>query len=131
MTVDGARPPSVLVVDDEDVICHALDVLLRRAGYDVITAQTGNAAKNVLSARSVDCLVLDYRIPDLRGDVLYAYAVAQHPHLARATVFVTGDITERAREVIEGTGCPLVLKPFDTTVFLDRVAEQLASGRRG
>lgn len=129
MTVDGTRP-LVLVVDDEDVICRALDVLLRRAGYEVMAVQSGAAARNVLTTRAVDCLVLDFRIPDLRGDVVFAYAVAQQPHLARATVFVTGDISDRAREVIEETGCPLVLKPFDTTVFLERVAEQLASGQR-
>lgn len=129
MSVDGARP-NVLVVDDEDVICRALDALLHRAGYDVITAQSGSIAKMLLASQTVDCLVLDFRVPDLRGDVIFAYAVAQQPHLARATIFVTGDITERARQVIEETGCPLVLKPFDTTVFLERVAEQLASGRR-
>src|SRR5579862_1761456 len=127
MTVPGARP-TVLVVDDEDVICRALHALLHRAGYDVATAQSGNAAKMVLASRTIDCLVLDFRIPDLRGDVIYAYAVARQPHLARATVFMTGDISERARQVIEDTGCPLMLKPFDTTIFLERVAEQLASG---
>jgi DNA-binding NtrC family response regulator len=121
---------SVLVVDDEDVICRALDALLRRAGYDVITARSGTAAKDILASRTVDCLVLDYRIPDLRGDVIFAYAVAHQPHLARATVFVTGDITDSAREVIEDTGCPMVVKPFDSAVFLERVAEQLAAGRQ-
>lgn len=122
--------PNVLVVDDEDVICRALDALLRRAGYDVVIARSGNVAKTILATRTIDCLILDFRIPDLRGDVIFAYAVAHQPHLARATVFMTGDISERTRQVIEETGCPLILKPFDTTVFLERVAEQLASGRR-
>lgn len=121
---------SVLVVDDEEGVCRALDALLHRAGYDVITARTGSAAKEILAIRAVDCLVLDYRIPDVRGDVVFAYAAAHQPHLARATFFVTGDISDRAREAIEDTGCPMVLKPFDVEVFLDRVAEQLAAGRR-
>jgi DNA-binding NtrC family response regulator len=121
---------SVLVVDDEEVVCRALDVLLRRAGYDVITARTGSAAKEMLAIRAVDCLVVDYRLPDVRGDVVYAFAIAHQPHLSRATVFLTGDITDRAREAIEDTGCPMVLKPFDAAVFLDRVAEQLAGGWR-
>jgi DNA-binding NtrC family response regulator len=121
---------SVLVVDDEDVICRALDALLRRAGYDVMTARSGAAAKDILASHDVDCLILDYRIPDLRGDVIFAYAVAHQPHLSRATVFVTGDISDNAREVIEDTGCPMVIKPFDSAFFLERVAEQLAMGRR-
>jgi DNA-binding NtrC family response regulator len=121
---------SVLVVDDEEVVCRALDLLLHRAGYDVITARTGSAAKEILAIRAVDCLVIDYRIPDVRGDVVFAYAAAHQPHLARATVFITGDITDRARDAIDDTGCPMLLKPFDTAVLLDRVAEQLAAGRR-
>jgi two-component system NtrC family sensor kinase len=121
---------SVLVVDDEEAVCRALDLLLYRAGYDVITARSGAAAKEILAGREIDCLVMDYRIPDLRGDVVFAYAIAHQPHLARATVFVTGDITDRAREAIEDTGCPMVLKPFDAGALLDRVAEQLAGGRR-
>lgn len=120
---------SVLVVDDEDAICRALDLLLHEAGYDVITARTGSAAKEILASRGIDCLVIDYRIPDVRGDVVFAYAIAHQPHLARATLFVTGDITDRAREAIEDTGCPMVLKPFDAQILLDRVAEQLAGGR--
>lgn len=120
---------SVLVVDDEEVVCHALDVLLHRAGYEVITARTGSAAKEILAIRGVDCLIIDYRLPDVRGDVVFAFAIAHQPHLARATVFITGDITDRARDSIEDTGCPMVLKPFDAAVLLDRVAEQLAGSR--
>ena len=121
---------TVLVVDDEEVICRALDALLHRAGYDVITARTGGAAKELLAGRAIDCLVVDYRVPDVRGDVVFAYAIAHQPHLARATVFITGDITDRAREAIEDTGCPMILKPFDASVLLDRIAEQLAAGPR-
>jgi two-component system response regulator DctR len=120
----------VLVVDDEDVVCRALDVLLHRAGYEVITARTGSAAKEILAIRGVDCLIIDYRLPDIRGDVVFAYAIAHQPDLARATVFLTGDITDRASDSIDDTGCPMVRKPFDAAVLLDRVAEQLAGSRR-
>ena len=122
--------PSVLVVDDEEAICRALDQLLYRAGYDVTTARTGSAAKEMLAIRAVDCLVIDYRIPDIRGDVVFAYAAAHQPHLARTTIFITGDLTDRARDAIADTGCPMLLKPFDAAALLDRIAEQLAAGRR-
>lgn len=116
---------SVLVVDDEEGICRALDQLLHHAGYDVITVRTGGAAKEMLAIRAVDCLIMDYRMPDVRGDVIFAFAVAHQPHLARATVFITGDLTDRAQAAIEDTGCPVVLKPFDAATLLDRVAQQL------
>ena len=112
----------VLIVDDEDAICHALTVLFRRAGYAVQTARTASAAKDLLATESVDCLVIDYRIPDLRGDVLFAYAVTVQPHLEGHAIFLTGDVTDRTRDAIADTGCPLLLKPFDNSQLLNLVA---------
>jgi hypothetical protein len=63
---------SVLVVDDEEVVCRALDSCC--AG-----------PQEMLAIRAVDCLVLDYRLPDVRGDVVFAFAIAHQPHLSRAT----------------------------------------------
>jgi DNA-binding NtrC family response regulator len=113
----------VLIVDDEEAICHALAVLFRRAGYAVLTARSATAAKDLLANASVDCLVIDYRIPDLRGDVLFAYAVAVQPHLEGHAVFLTGDVTDRTRDAIADTGCPLLLKPFDNGQLLNLVAD--------
>jgi DNA-binding NtrC family response regulator len=112
----------VLIVDDEDAICHALTVLFRRAGYAVQTARSALAAKDLLASETVDCMVIDYRIPDLRGDVLFAYAVTVQPHLEGHAIFLTGDVTDRTRDAIADTGCPLLLKPFDNSQLLNLVS---------
>jgi DNA-binding NtrC family response regulator len=112
----------VLIVDDEDAICHALTVLFRRAGYAVVTARSAQVAKDVLATTVVDCLVIDYRIPDLRGDVLFTYAVTVQPHLEGHAVFLTGDVTDRTRDAIADTGCPLLLKPFENAQLLGLVS---------
>jgi DNA-binding NtrC family response regulator len=112
----------VLIVDDEDAICHALTVLFRRAGYAVQTARSASAAKALLASDLVDCLIIDYRIPDMRGDVLFAYAVAVQPHLEGHAIFLTGDVTDRTRDAIADTGCPLLLKPFDNSQLLHLVS---------
>jgi DNA-binding NtrC family response regulator len=119
----------VLIVDDEDAICHALTVLFRRAGYTVVTARSASVAKDLLSSTVVDCLVIDYRIPDLRGDVLFAYAVAVQPHLEGHAVFLTGDVTDRTRDAIADTGCPLVLKPFENSQLLGLVSSFFQDAR--
>jgi hypothetical protein len=41
-------------------------------------------------------------------------AIAAHqPHLVHRTVFITGDISDGARDITAQTGCPLLIKPFD------------------
>ena len=59
-----------------------------------------------------DALVLDLRMPETRGDAFYYLACARQPWLSCRALFVTGDITEQAEEIIENTGCRFLLKPF-------------------
>ena len=103
----------VLIVDDEPAICKALKVALGRAGYDAIAAQSGDSALTVLSRERVDVLLLDLRIPDTRGDVVFELAAATHVHLRHRTLFMTGDISERAHRLIQACKCPMLRKPFD------------------
>jgi DNA-binding response OmpR family regulator len=103
----------VLIVDDEAAICRALKVALERAGFEAIAAQSGDSALTVLSLEPVDALLLDLRIPDTRGDVVFELAAATHPHLRHRTLFMTGDISDRALRLIQACNCPVIAKPFE------------------
>ena len=111
----------VLLVDDEPAICKALGIALTRAGFRVSTALSGDAANAVLRGEHVDVMVVDLRIPDMRGDALFELAAAVQPHLRTRTMFTTGDITERAQQLIEATRCPLLRKPFDLKDLIEWV----------
>lgn len=113
---------SVLVVDDEPSICKALSIALKRAGYEAITAESGEAALAFVRTRGIDVLVLDLRIPDTRGDVVFELAAAIQPQLRAQTLFMTGDITERAQKLITACRCNFLRKPFDLRDLLDAVA---------
>ena len=112
MTVTSPRP-CVLVVDDEPAICKALVIALDRAGYDAVAAHGGEEAHAILGRRPVDVMVLDLRMPDLRGDVVYHLATSLQPALTARTVFTTGDHTVKAAALIDECHCPLVRKPFE------------------
>ena len=109
----GTARTRVLIVDDEPSICKALSHALQREGHEVLTALGGEAALAILREQPVDVLLLDLRMPDMRGDVLFEYAVALRPELRARTLFMTGDITERATELIAACGCHFLRKPFD------------------
>jgi two-component system response regulator GlrR len=111
----------VLLVDDEPAICKALALALSRAGFRVSTALSGETAMSIVRGEHVDVLVVDLRIPDMRGDALFELAAAIQPHLRSRTLFTTGDITERAQELIEACRCPLLRKPFDLKDLIDWV----------
>jgi DNA-binding NtrC family response regulator len=116
-----AKLTHVLLVDDESAICKALALALSRAGFRVSTALSGETAMSVVRGEHVDVLVVDLRIPDMRGDSLFELAAAIQPHLRNKTLFTTGDISERAQELIEACRCPLLRKPFDLKELIDWV----------
>ena len=111
----------VLIVDDEPAICRALTIALTRAGFDAISAQSGDGALSVLSSEHVDVMVIDLRIPDTRGDVVFEIAAATYPHLRHQTLFMTGDISERAYKLILSCKCPSVRKPFELKELIGAV----------
>jgi DNA-binding response OmpR family regulator len=121
MIVGAGQRIRVLVVDDEPAICRALAIALQRAGCEAMTAESGEAALALLRTQPVDALVLDLRIPDMRGDALFHLAAALQPHLRRQTMFVTGDVTDRAEILIRACGVPWVRKPFILADVTDTV----------
>ena len=121
----------VLVVDDEPAICKALATALERAGYLAVAVQSGDSALARLSAESFDVLLLDLRIPDTRGDVLFELAAATHPHLRDQTVFMTGDLSERAQKLIASCRCPMLRKPFELREMIAAVSARAPRRVRG
>ena len=115
----------VLVIDDEPSICKALEIVLRRADYEVVAVGSGETATSLLREARFDVMLVDLRIPDMRGDIIFQVAAALQPHLATATLFMTGDITERASRLIAACRCPTLAKPFDLQDVLDAVAALL------
>lgn len=125
----GRELTHVLLVDDEPAICKALSTAISRAGFRVTTATSGQDAIAVVRSERVDILVTDLRIPDMRGDAMFELAAATQPHLRTRTLFTTGDISERAQELIEACNCPFLRKPFDLKELLDWVRSAQPSAR--
>jgi DNA-binding response OmpR family regulator len=105
--------PRVLVIDDEPSICGALKRALTEDGFEVTTACTREEAEAHFRTEWYDMLVVDLRLQDSRGDELFYHAIACQPHLARQSIFLTGDITEGGWNLIRATGCPMLLKPYN------------------
>ena len=119
----------VLLVDDEAAICRALSTAIARAGFRVSTALSAHDAMEVVRGERVDVMITDLRIPDMRGDALFELAAATQPHLRARTLFTTGDISERAQQLIEACGCQLLRKPFDLKDLIDWVRAVQPSAR--
>jgi len=115
----------VLVVDDEENIRHMLQLILRRAGYEVESAVDGEAALDVLARSSFDVVLADLRMPRLDG--LGLLAQMQERSLP-ATVIVMSAYgsNETAIEAMKRGAYDYLNKPFaaDEVVLVLRKAEE-------
>jgi signal transduction histidine kinase len=115
---------TILIVDDETGIRHALAYLLRRDGYQVDTAGNGRLALVKLQEKPFDLILCDLRMPELDGPALYQELAKHQPHLLRQFIFLTGDtLSAETSAFLEQTGAPRLTKPF-TTAEARRVVGQ-------
>ena len=58
---------TILVVDDERSMRDLLAIMLKREGYDVTTADGGEAALAVLKGTGFDLVITDHHMPNMNG----------------------------------------------------------------
>ena len=104
--------PCLLIVDDEARILSALRRALRREGYEIVTAETGEEALRILDERPVDGVLTDQKMPGMSGAQLLAEAARRRPAATR--MIITGWTEEIPRERLKKLGvCALITKPWD------------------
>jgi|GEM_PF-1611976 len=63
---------TVLIVDDEVAFLQLLGMTLRKKGFHVLEAETGQAGIESAQRNAPDVIVLDLNLPDMRGDATVA-----------------------------------------------------------
>ena len=61
------RQPRILVVDDEPSVCVALEAVLVREGYEVLTAHSGPEALQLMADTPADLALVDLNMPGMDG----------------------------------------------------------------
>src|SRR6476659_6550374 len=118
------RAARILVVDDEQSMRELLAIVLRREGYDVVLADNGHAAVEIIEREPVDVLISDINMPDMSGvDVLRAAKKLDQDILGiMITAFAS---TETAIEAMRLGACDYLSKPFDIDLLKMKVREKV------
>lgn len=59
--------PRVLVVDDDPMVCVAIEVCLQRQGFEVTVADGGESGMRALDSATFDVMLVDVFMPHMRG----------------------------------------------------------------
>src|SRR6516164_2559763 len=106
------QPRHLLIVDDEEAVCWALERALSREGYRVAVAPSAEAAFTAAQKEQPDAVILDVRLPGLDG--LSALAELRRLTDDAPIIVVTahGNLDTAVRAV-EGGAFDYLAKPFD------------------
>src|SRR4029453_15094649 len=122
------RPARILVVGEEGSVGGLLAIVLGGEGYEVLLADSGRAAIDVLEHEPVDILISDIKMPDLSGvEVLRAAKKIDQDILGiMITAFAS---TDTAVDAMRLGACDYLSKPFDVDLLKMKVREKIENRR--
>lgn len=122
--------PVILIIEDDPKMRRFLRTLLESNEYQVIEAETGEAGVQEVAESSPDLILLDVRLPDIRGEEVLA-RLREWTHTP--VVVVSGLDSEDSKVTVLDAGADDYLtKPFGAQELLARIrvglrhAEQVA-----
>jgi DNA-binding NtrC family response regulator len=118
----------ILVADDEMVPRRLLEDLLTREGYEVVTAEDGEAALHLLQESHFDLLISDLQMPKLDG--LALLRELQRAGAQTVCMLLTGHATvESAIEAMRSGAFDYLTKPFKSDSLRLQVQRALEYGK--
>jgi CheY-like chemotaxis protein len=129
----------LLVVEDDETERQGIVELLTHSDIDIIAVGTGGEALHMLMENSMDCCVVDLRLPDMSGfDLLERIQAEPGLRNIPVVVFTGKELTAREEQRLRTVAKSVVLKDvqsperlFDeTALFLHRVIGNLPDSKR-
>jgi DNA-binding NtrC family response regulator len=118
---------TILVVDDEPIVRESIRDWLKEAGYNVMTAETGEEAIKLLEKYDISILVIDVRLPGRTGISVLKDVKASKPQIKSIviTAYPSEELSEEAKK--QGAVDYLVkpINPDDLEVLIRDTLSQM------
>ncbi|BDG06836.1 sigma-54-dependent transcriptional regulator [Anaeromyxobacter oryzae] len=118
----------ILVVDDEKLIRWSVAERLQRDGYEVLSAESGEQALEMISASPPDLMLLDVRLPGIDGVQTLQRALSLHPEVA-VLMMSAHSTVDVAVEAMKHGAIDFLVKPFPFQQLDAAVQRALANSR--
>lgn len=122
----------ILIVDDDADIRELTRVVLSEAGFEVVSAGTGEEALRLLVQDHVDLILLDLNMPGMSGWQTLR-VLKSDPELSRVAVVlfsVRSEMRERVHGMQDGA-VDYIMKPYVLDELVERVERIFENLERG
>ncbi|MFT3916375.1 MAG: sigma-54 dependent transcriptional regulator [Anaeromyxobacteraceae bacterium] len=121
----NTKPARVLVVDDEKLIRWSVAERLQRSGYEVLSAESGEQALEMVAATPPDVMLLDVKLPGIDGVETLRRALHAHPEVT-VIMMSAHSTVDIAVEAMKHGALDFLVKPFPFQA-LDAAVERAIS----
>ncbi len=122
----------ILVVEDNPMNMELAVDLLKLAGYDVLTATTGQEALDISEREGLDLILMDVQLPGMDG-LAVTKKLKENPETSHIPVVaLTAHAMKGDEERMLSHGCAgYIAKPIDTREFPKAVEEFISKIEKG
>ncbi len=114
---------TILLVDDEENITSALTRLLRRDGYHILRANSGQAGLELLSTNPVGVIISDQRMPGMTGTEFLNRVRECYPDTVRIVLSGYTELNSVTDAINRGAVYKFLTKPWEDDLLRENVAE--------
>ncbi|MGB4927820.1 MAG: EAL domain-containing protein [Giesbergeria sp.] len=114
---------SLLLVDDDPGVAHALQRLLRRENLEILIADGGQAGLEILAQQPVDVIISDQRMPGMTGVEFLKIAKDRYPETIRIVLSGDSEMRSVTEAVNDGAIYKFLSKPWSDPQLCDCIEE--------
>ncbi len=114
---------TLLIVDDDENILAALQRLLRRDGYHILSTTSPREALELLAIHQVGVIVSDARMPEMHGTELLRCVRGMYPGIVRIMLSGYTELQSVTDAINEGAVYKFLTKPWDDGLLREHLAE--------
>ena len=114
---------TLLIVDDDENILAALQRLLRRDGYHILSTTSPREALELLATHQVGVIVSDARMPEMHGTELLRCVRGMYPGIVRIMLSGYTELQSVTDAINEGAVYKFLTKPWDDGLLREHLAE--------
>ncbi|MDO8991304.1 MAG: response regulator [Sideroxyarcus sp.] len=114
---------TLLLVDDEENITSALVRLLRRDGYNILRANSGEAGLALLEQNEVGVIISDQRMPGMTGVEFLSKVRERYPDTVRIVLSGYTELNSVTDAINRGAVYKFLTKPWEDELLRANVEE--------
>ena len=123
------RDIKLLIVDDEQRFLSTVEKILKRQGFDVLIAESGQNALSILEIHDVQVVILDVKMPGMDGFQTLKEIKHRYPEIE--VIMLTGHATvPSAVEAMQMGASDYLMKPVAMDQLTEKVYEAVARSQK-